>query len=99
MIREITDEDVAVGKADLFTLTTQNEIEVEKSGITTVIRGIERYYTPPELVRMVNRIGLKIDHVYSGTAGNWNKETIKLDEIEFMAIGHKKDHKGRSKKL
>jgi len=44
-------------------------------------------------VRMVNRIGLKIDKVYGGTAGGWLREPVKLDEIEFMAIGRKKPNK------
>ncbi len=96
MIRQISNSDVAAGKADLFTLTTRNTIEVKRNGINTSIKGIERYYTPPELVRMVNRVGLKVDRVYGGTAGNWERRAIDLDEIELMVIGHCKDHKGRS---
>jgi SAM-dependent methyltransferase len=96
MIRRLSNADVAAGKADLFTLTTRNATEVKRNGIRAGITGIERYYTPSELVRMVNRVGLKVDRVYGGTAGNWGRRSIDLDEIELMVIGHCKDHKGRS---
>lgn len=96
MIRQYNDEDVAAGRIDLFTLTTREPTEVDRNGIKASINGIERYYTPPELVRMVNRVGLKIDRFYGGTAGAWNRGPIKLDEFEIMAVGHRKDHSGRS---
>ncbi|MGM0599227.1 MAG: class I SAM-dependent methyltransferase [Candidatus Rifleibacteriota bacterium] len=97
IIRESTDEDVKSGKLDLFTLTTREEFatttdkELKISG-----SGIERYYTPSELVRMVNRIGLKVDSIYGGTAGTWKGDRLKLDEMEIMVVGHRKDHKGKS---
>lgn len=97
MIRGHSDEDVAAGNVDLFTLTTKSRIEIERNGVSAHVLGIERYYTPSELVRMVNRVGLKIDRFYGGTAGKWARRPIELDEIEIMAIGHRKDHKGKSK--
>ncbi|MFZ5951897.1 MAG: class I SAM-dependent methyltransferase [Candidatus Rifleibacteriota bacterium] len=89
-IRQFSDEDVAAGKFDLFTLTAREPVEVKRNGIDASIIGIERHYTPPELVRMVNRVGLKIDRFYGGTAGDWHRGPIKLDEFELMAIGHRK---------
>jgi SAM-dependent methyltransferase len=99
MIREHKDEDVSTGKVNLINLTTKTRFEIDKSVSGNEIEGVERYYTPPELVRMINRVGLKADQFYGGTAGNWNRDFIKLDEIELMLIGHKKDHKGRSQKI
>jgi len=95
LIRSVSDVDVAAGTVDLFTLTSRFENEVPgRDGEEPVkVRGIERYYTPSELVRMVNRIGLKIDKVYGGTAGGWLRGPLKLDEVEFMAIGRKKPTK------
>ncbi len=90
LIRSLSDKDVADGNADLFTLTTRTPVEVDVNGRKVTVQAIERYYTPPEIVRMVNRIGLKVDHVYGGTAGNWRRGEITLDEIEFMVIGHRK---------
>ncbi len=90
LIRSLSDASVAAGDADLFTLTTRYPTEVAMDGRKVAIRGIERYYTPPEMVRMVNRVGLKVDHIYGGTAGNWRRGPIHLDEIEFMVVGHRK---------
>ncbi len=95
-IRKYSDAEVAQGRFDLFTLSTREEEIVQRNGIEARICGIERYYTPSEVVRMVNRVGLKIDNFYGGTAGDWQRGPIKLDEIELMAVGHRKDHKGRS---
>ena len=90
MLREISDEDVKSGKADIITLTTREPYEIKENGTTRTVNLIERYYTPAEMVRMVNRIGLKVDNIYGGTAGNWRREVPTLDEFEFMVIGHKK---------
>lgn len=90
MIRSVSDADVASGDVDLFTLTTRHPATVVVGDQHVSVSGIERYYTPSELVRMVNRVGLKIDNIYGGTAGNWRHGPILLDEIEFMAVGHRK---------
>jgi hypothetical protein len=95
LIRSINAVDIANGTVDLLTLSSrfENKISAGKGEETFRVKGIERYYTPPELVRMVNRIGLKIDKIYGGTAGNWRRVPVELDEIEFMAVGHKKSAK------
>lgn len=74
-------------KLDLFTLTQTNE-----NGL------IKRYYTPTEVVRMVNRIGLKADKIYSAGKNHWNATPASFDDEEFIVIGHRKDHKGRGTK-
>jgi hypothetical protein len=91
MLRSLSDSDVDAGAADLFTLTTRCPTEVEVNGRKVRVCGIERYYTPPEIVRMVNRVGLKVDNIYGGTAGNWRRGNIALDEYEFMVVGHRKN--------
>ncbi len=90
LVRSLSDEQVAAGAADLFTLTTRNLCDIEVAGKNVSVQAIERYYTPPEIVRMVNRIGLKVDNIYGGTAGNWRRGPIELDEYEFMVVGHRK---------
>ena len=70
---------------DMFLLTGKN-----KNGLR------ERYYTPTEVVRMVNRIGLKADDIYSLTSKDWNPAPPSFDTEEFIVIGHRKDHKGKS---
>jgi len=72
---------------DLFTLTQPNE-----DNLTL------RYYTPTEVVRMVNRIGLKADSIYGIDNNKWGKDLPTFDSKEFLVIGHRKDHKGRGTK-
>lgn len=90
LLREISDEDVKNGKADIITQTTRGPYKIKENGTTRTVNLIERYYTPAEIFRMVNRIGLKVDNIYGGTAGNWRRELPSLDEMEFMAVGHRK---------
>jgi len=91
MVRRSDNNMIADGTVDLFTLTSRFTEEWGPVDNRVRVKGIERYYTPSEFVRMANRIGLKIDNVYGGTAGNWRRGPIDLDEIEFMAVGHKKN--------
>ena len=44
----------------------------------------DRQYLPIELVRMFGEAGLRVDDVWGGTAGNWGRRPIDLDEIEVM---------------
>lgn len=91
LIRRADNNMIANGTVDLFTLTSRMINECGSAENQVSVKGIERYYTPSEFVRMANRIGLKIDNIYGGTAGNWRRGPIDLDEIEFMVVGHKKN--------
>ena len=93
LLRSISDADVTNGDVDLLTLTSRFVTHVDLDGEKVGVKAIERYYTPPEIVRMVNRVGLKADRIYGGTAGNWRCGPIELDEYEFMVIGHRKPPK------
>jgi hypothetical protein len=35
---------------------------------------------------MMQRVGFTLAHVWSGTAGGWKREPMKLDEMEFMVV-------------
>lgn len=72
---------------DLFVLTAKNSNDLT-----------ERFYTPSEVVRMVNRIGLKADNIYSINNGELKATPASFNTREFMVIGHRKDHKGKSAK-
>lgn len=88
-LRLHTDEDIAQGKFDLLTMTsnTMEEMEIPQGKI--VIEGRERVYTQAEFVGMMNRVGFVIDHVWGGTAGAWLRQPMKLDEYEFMVVAHR----------
>lgn len=88
-IRNLTQEDITSGKFDPVTMVeTSNMQVVTESGHKTVtVR--ERVYTPPEFMRMLNRVGFEVEGIYGGSAGDWNKDPVKLDAMEFLAIAKK----------
>lgn len=42
-----------------------------------------------ELIQMFTQAGLKVEHIRGGTAGNWKRRQIDLDEIEIMVVASK----------
>jgi ubiquinone/menaquinone biosynthesis C-methylase UbiE len=85
-LRAISDRDVAEGRYDLLSMVEVSEMEVETEEGPRLIKVRERGYTPPELRRILETAGFNVSHIYGGTAGAWNRETPRLDEMELMAI-------------
>jgi 2-polyprenyl-3-methyl-5-hydroxy-6-metoxy-1,4-benzoquinol methylase len=88
-LRAITDQDVAEGRYDLLSMVEVSEMEFRNKKGTQQVKVRERGYTPPELKRILKTAGFRVDHVFGGTAGAWNRGTPKLDEMELMAIARK----------
>jgi len=85
-LRAITDQDVAEGRYDLLSMIEVSEMEIKTKKGMQKINVRERGYTPPELKRILEAAGFHVNHIFGGTAGSWNRETPKLDEMELMAI-------------
>ena len=49
----------------------------------------ERGFVPTEIELLFRLSGLKVLHIWGGTAGDWRRGPINLDEIEIMVIGEK----------
>ena len=49
----------------------------------------ERGYVPTELFMIFGQAGFKVEHIWGGTAGNWGRRKINLDEIEIMVVARK----------
>ena len=79
MMREISNDDVKNGLVDLWKSTKKINLEIKTSGNKEYVTAFERYYTPAELTRMVNRVHLKLINVISS-----------LNEQELVAWGTKK---------
>jgi hypothetical protein len=47
------------------------------------------HYVPTELARLFEQVGFSVEHVWGGTAGNWGRRKIQLDEIEVMVVARK----------
>lgn len=49
----------------------------------------ERYFTPTELNLLFQLAGLSVLNLWGGTAGDWGKRAIGLDEFEIMVVAQK----------
>lgn len=86
-IRQFSDKDVASGKYNPLTLTETNQMtwdtpKVKKSCLTR-----ERGFVATELRLMFELAGFNVESIWGGTAGNWGKRPLKLDELEIMVVG------------
>jgi cyclopropane fatty-acyl-phospholipid synthase-like methyltransferase len=89
MIRRHGPEGVESGRFDPLTLTETQELEADSPSGKVTRRVRERGYVPTELRLMFPQAGLKILHLGGGTAGNWGRRPLELDEIEIMVIAEK----------
>jgi cyclopropane fatty-acyl-phospholipid synthase-like methyltransferase len=88
-IRKATQDDVDQGVFDPTAQLEMFSLEVETEGVKESIVLRERGFVPSELRLMLEISGFIVENIYGGTAGAWNREPVKLDEIEIMAISHK----------
>jgi 2-polyprenyl-3-methyl-5-hydroxy-6-metoxy-1,4-benzoquinol methylase len=87
-IREITQEDVEAGRFDLVRMVEEITTIDLPEGIKKV-RLRQKFYTPPELAEYLGQAGFETEQVRGGTAGEWGRRKIRLDEIEFMVIARR----------
>ncbi len=84
IIRQMTDEVVERKQFDPATMVAyyQDEWDLPEGKRLMTIR--ERQFIPPEVVAMLSHVGFEVLNVWGGTAGEWRKEPVKLDEVEAM---------------
>lgn len=87
MIRQGTAPDVEAGLLDPLTLVRSTEMELAGTSRRVVLR--ERGFVPTELVALAELAGLEVVGVWGGTAGNWGRRTIDMDEMELMILARK----------
>lgn len=89
IIRRMSDENVAHGSFDPATMMAAyaDEWNLPEGKREVYIR--ERLFIPPEIVAMMRHVGFEVPHVWGGTAGDWGRRPVKLDEIEAMFVGRK----------
>ena len=84
-IRRHSQEDVEQGRFNPLTMAEVSEQETEEGKVELTERG----FIPTELVMLFNQSGFDVEHIGGGTAGDWGRRMIDLDEIEIMIIGRK----------
>lgn len=87
MIRGQTNEDVTAGRFDPITMVVSSECPPREGLPPVPVR--ERAFLPTELVLLCRLAGLSVLNIWGGTAGNWGKRTIDLDEMEIMIVASK----------
>jgi 2-polyprenyl-3-methyl-5-hydroxy-6-metoxy-1,4-benzoquinol methylase len=88
-IREFTQTDVESGKFDPLTLVETYQMEVETPEGKQSVLVQEKKHLPQELKRMCQQAGFEVLHLWGGTAGDWGRRTVKLDEMEVMLVARK----------
>jgi SAM-dependent methyltransferase len=86
MIRDATPDQVRRGAFDPATLTESFEMEVPAEDGPRSLPIRQRGYVPSELVLLCRQAGFAVEHVWGGTAGNWGRRPVELDEMEIMAV-------------
>ena len=87
MIRKFQQKDVEEGRFDPLTMVEVSD-NAPREGLPT-IRVRERAFVPTELSLLFRLAGMSVLNMWGGTAGNWGRRRIDLDEIEIMIVARK----------
>jgi len=87
MVRAHSNEDVAAGRFDPFTLVESAECTPRDGLPAVAVR--ERGFVGTELRLLFRLAGLSVVNMWGGTAGNWGRRTLDLDEYEIMIVATK----------
>lgn len=89
LVRQFTQEDVESGRFDPATMTETSTMSWEspKGRHEVIVR--ERGYAPTELVMLFRWVGFEVKNIWGGTAGNWGRRKIDLDEMEVMIVAER----------
>lgn len=87
MIRRRANRDVAEGRFDPLRMTETSEFPPREGMPAAAVR--ERSFVPTELSLMCRLAGLPVRSMWGGTAGNWGRRPIDLDEMEIMVVARK----------
>lgn len=85
-IRQMTDEMVEKGLFDPATMISMYQDEWNLPEGKRIMSIRERLFIPPEVVAMLRHTGFDVLHVWGGTAGEWAKRPLKLDEVEALYV-------------
>src|SRR5688572_9010330 len=90
LIRQMTDEHISEGRFDPATMMAvyTDEWKLPEGPTRMLVR--ERLFIPPEVVAMMRHVGFEVENVWGGTAGEWGKRPLKLDEVEAMYVACRK---------
>ncbi|HLK13406.1 MAG TPA: class I SAM-dependent methyltransferase [Fimbriimonadaceae bacterium] len=90
LIRQLTDQAIEQRSFDPLTMiaTYRDRWNLPEGELDMFIR--ERLYTPPEVAAMLHTAGFEVLNLFGGTAGEWGRRPLKLDEVEAMFVSRKR---------
>jgi cyclopropane fatty-acyl-phospholipid synthase-like methyltransferase len=96
-IRQAAQEEVENGSFDPATMVETSIVEWDTPHGKESRRVRERSYVPTELTILLRQAGFVVEHVWGGTAGNWGRRKIQLDEMEIMVVARKAAEKSEKR--
>ena len=87
LLRKYQNRDVAEGRFDPLTMVASSEHPPQAGLPAIAVR--ERAFVPTELLLRFRIAGMSVLHLWGGTAGNWGRRSLDLDEIEIMIVACK----------
>lgn len=85
-IRSHNDNDIKNGMFNIENISHTEEVNT-KNGKT--VKVCEKGFLPYEIKTLLQNSGFKVLNIWGGSAGSWNKEELKLDEMEIMVLSEK----------
>ena len=87
MLRRYQNENVAAGRFDPVTMVESSEYSPREGLPPIPVR--ECAFVATELRMLFSLAGMCVLNVWGGTAGNWGRRIIELDEMEIMVVARK----------
>ena len=87
MLRKYQNKDVAEGRFDPLTMVESSQYPPQEGLPPIAVR--ERAFIPTELRLLFSLAGMSVLKIWGGTAGNWGRQPLDLDEIEIMVVARK----------
>ena len=87
MLRRHQNTDVAEGRFDPLTMA-ESSAHPPREGLPAVVVR-ERGFVPTELDLLFGTAGMSVLNMWGGTAGNWGRRPLDLDEMEIMVVACK----------
>jgi len=86
-LRRHQNRDMTEGRFDPLTLV-ESSAHPPREGLPPIpVR--ERSFVPTELVLLCRLAGLSVLNLWGGTAGNWGRRPLDLDEMEIMVVAER----------
>lgn len=87
MFRKYTNKDVEEGRFDPLTIVESSAYPPQEGLPAVPVR--ERAFVATELILLLRLAGMSVVSMWGGTAGNWGRRPLDLDEMEIMIVARK----------